>query len=372
MIRIAHVLDDHAAWEERVALTYLMDRLPRDRCAQTLATITPAADPTFRCFPVAPARVPCIVPIAPLAAPMLARFVQQRSAALLHAWSVRCAVAAGSLHDHAVVVSLHDPNTATREARALRSITRPSRFAIACSCETVRRRLVEHGVSPECAVVIRPGVDFGLINRVRRGPLRKQLGIADEEFVSILPEPATRDGEQMNAAFAVTLHRRLNGGHRVILPGRSREADRIVQFQQGMPTESPLVATGDRIPFEHLVAIADALLITPRGDAPTTAIPWAMAAGAVVIGSATYAVAEIIANKVNGLLFKQEPDRSISPAVYRLLQRMDDFAKCREVARGQAYEVFSLRRFAEQYLRLYENVLAGRAPADGITDPALT
>ena len=96
-----------------------------------------------------------------------------------------------------------------------------------------------------------------------------------------------------------------------------------------------------------------------------------MAAETIVIGTATYAVAELIASKVNGVLFKQEPQRRMVSDVAPLLRHRDGHAKLRETARGQAYEVFGVRRFVEQTMQLYDNVCAG-APADTrITDPAM-
>jgi glycosyltransferase involved in cell wall biosynthesis len=289
---------------------------------------------------------------------------------LLHVWSVRAATAARSLPDKPVVVSQCDPVAAAADAKILRTLARSPRFAIVCSCEIVRRRLIEHGVPPETTVLVRPGVDFGLINRTRRGSIRDALGIQDNEFVSIVPEPILREGGQFEATYAVALRRRLHEHHRVIVSGRSREVDRILAFHRGLPIQDAIIATGRRFPFERLVSAADALLMTPRGDAAISAIPWAMAAGTAVIGTAVHAVAEIIANRVNGLLFKQVRGRSMLASMYRLLGAKDDFATCRETGRGQAYEVFGLRRHAEQTMRVYENILAGRPASEGVTDSA--
>ena len=89
-----------------------------------------------------------------------------------------------------------------------------------------------------------------------------------------------------------------------------------------------------------------------------------------VIGSAVHAVAELIANKLNGLLFKIEKGETMAIPVARLLQNRDAQRKVKVTARGQAYEVFGLRRFAEQHDRLYGNLLAGKPPGEGILDPA--
>ncbi|MCH7872136.1 MAG: glycosyltransferase, partial [Planctomycetes bacterium] len=121
----------------------------------------------------------------------------------------------------------------------------------------------------------------------------------------------------------------------------------------------------------QLLVVADELLITPRVDISSTSIAWAMAAGVAVIGTAVHSVAEMIANKVNGLLFKQTPGRSMTPAILTCLRQRDEQRKAIEVARGHAYEAFGLRRCIEQYMQLYDNVLRGQDPGAGITDSAI-
>jgi hypothetical protein len=52
------------------------------------------------------------------------------------------------------------------------------------------------------------------------------------------------------------------------------------------------------------------------------------------------------------------------------LQDRASLDKAREVARGQAYEVFGLRRCIEQHMQVYENVMSERAPGEGIAESA--
>jgi len=391
MMRIAHVLDAEVGWEQRLGMEHLLDRLPGERFAQHLfdvepgrksraAGFNPRGDPREtalyesaegRRASTIIERIPAIARLAPFTGALLGRRIRSRRIDIVHAWGTYAATAARSVHDRPVVLTLYDPRVAARKVKLLRTLAKSPGFAVSCSTETVRRRLIEGGFPPEQSAVIRPGVDFGLINKIRRGDLRRRLGVGEDEFLCLVPAPVTRESGAFEAVYAVALRRRLCGGHRVIVPGESWESERIVRFQRGLPITSPIVVAPRGVPFEQLLAVADALLITPRGDISTTAIAWAMAAGAGVIGTAVYAVAEIIAHGVNGLLFKQTPGRSMSGAIYRLLEQRDRLGKTREAARGQAYEVFGLRRYAEQMMRLYENVKAGRAAAEGIPDAAM-
>jgi glycosyltransferase involved in cell wall biosynthesis len=306
-----------------------------------------------------------------MASPTLGRFLAARQSEVVHAWGLEAALAAHAAGPHPLVIELFDPRFTANQLKLARLLARRG-AAFACSSGTVRRRLITGGVLPESCVVIRPGVDFGLINRCRQSDLRQRLGLARDEFVVIVPEPVTKPRPAAAAYWAVELLHHTAGGVRLIVPGRSRAQARIRRLDRAGLESRVVICPGERFAFEELIAISDALVIVPRNDTPATAIAWAMAAGAAVIGSATYAVAELIAHQVNGQLFKPREGESPALPVARMLQDRLTQDRCKEVARGHAYEVFSVRRYVDQHLRLYENVLNGTAPGEGITDSAIS
>ena len=371
MNRVGHLFDGSADWQQRVTVSHILDRLPRDRYGSFVATI--AGDATQELLglgaPVEVLPAPCGLSL--LAAPSISRFAARKRIHLMHAWGVPAATAAGALHGIPLIVHLFDPLTAHRHAKYLRTLTRPSGFAIACSCETVRRRLVEGGVPMEVTVVIRPGVDFALINRIQRSNLREQLGVTARARLIIFSEPVSRAGGQFEAVLAAAVGSQLTGDTRVVLPGQTRERRRIERFVDALLAKDTTIVPAGRIPYEHLVAVADVLLITPRGDTSTTSIAWAMAAGTAVVGTAVYSVAELIAHRVNGLLYKQVRGQSMAASINGLLKDSAAQEKTVEVARGQAYDVFGLRRFIDQIARLYDNVLGGQPPQEGIVDSSI-
>jgi glycosyltransferase involved in cell wall biosynthesis len=370
MTHVCHLFDASAGWEQRTAVGVLLERLPADRYSLTLAAIDPAAVRTLRPLgrPVRvfarPARIDA------LASPLVGRFVEERRVDLVHTWGVHAAAVARAATDGPLVVELSDPAVATREAKLLRTLMRPKGFAIICSCGIVRRRLIESGVAPELCVVIRPGIDFGWINRCRRGPLREELGVAKDDTLVIVPESVTRAGGSFEAFWAAALVNHLDGHVRAIVPGVSREQSRIVRFAATVPSRPTIITPGDRYRFEELITVCDVLIVAARGDVSSTAVAWAMTAGAAVIGAAIPSIAELIAHKVNGLLFKQFVGNGVVGPVFRLLQDRASLAKAREVARGHAYEVFGLRRCIEQHVRVYDNLMSDRAPGEGIADSA--
>jgi glycosyltransferase involved in cell wall biosynthesis len=311
-----------------------------------------------------------------LAAPAVGRYLHNDPPAeLVHVWAMPSAVAAWvasrSRRSAApLVVELSDPSEARRSASLLRILAGRTGVAIACGSQTVRRRLIEGGVPPDVCVVIRPGVDFALINRIRKGDLRQKLGIAANDLFVLIPEPNDRRGGYWDAFWAATLLNHVSGGIRVVVPGRSPGQRRIRRFFRVLPDQTALVCADDGFLFEELIAAADVLVVPAHGDVSTTDIAWAMAAGAAVIGSAEYSIAELIAHKLNGLLFKAPQGECMTLAIVRLLEERDALRKVRETARGHAYEVFGVRRYIDQHVRLYENLLSGAAPAEGIVDSA--
>lgn len=370
MIRLGHLVDSDLAWDQRVAISQLIDRLPSDRFAQHVGALGSVPRLTAAPLNVAPTVLSNLGTSAILNGTIVGRFADLRGLDLWHAWSAHagaCAVATGK----PVVLDVTDPALDRRTIKRIRALAECPRFAVSCSSQIVRRRLIEGGVPLDRTVVVRPGIDFAAINHHRRSDVRHELGIARDDFVVICPERLSRSDGHLDACLATSMLGFAHGKLKLILPGSSPEQRRIERLCSALPMDRAVFCPRDRYPTEQLIAVADALVMVPRGDIATTAIAWAMASETVVIGTATYAVAELISSRVNGLLFKQTPGRRMVTDVAKLLQTRELHAKLRETARGQAYEVFSLRRYAEQTTRLYDNLREGRALDTGITDPAM-
>ena len=400
MIRVGHVFDRAVGWSQRVAVSQLIDRLPREEFAQFLGAIDARAVDVLGSLP---AKIELLSRSGWLnlpAGPAIRRFAERHRVDVLHAWGTTAAVGCSAVRyrldptglsaaptsteansmsqtgdDDTIrkvplVVSLVDPGFGEREARLLRTIARPEGFAIACESGTVRRRLIERGLDDAACVLIRPGVDFAAINRTKRSGLRAALGFAEGDRVAIVHEPMTRHGGQSDASWAATLFGSGAEGLHCILPGDSREAQRIARRSAGQPSVAPPVRTNGKYPFELLLSVSDVPVLAAPGDIPTTAIAWAMASRTAIIGSAVPCVAEYIAHKVNGLLFKIAKDRSTVISIAKLLADRESQARCAAAAHGQAYEVFSIRRTIDQYASLYRNLFAGAPPGRGIADPA--
>jgi len=370
MIRVGHVIDSTLAWDQRASLEQLLERLPGDRVARVVATMAGGATHLASRLATKVTPLACLPRLGELNGFVLRRFADVHLIDLWHAWGPYAAAAAVA-SQRPVVLDVVDPLLVGRHGRKIRTLVESGRLVVACGSQIVRRRLVERGVPLTAAAVVRPAVDFATINKYRRSPIREQLGIARDDFVVVTPERIVGGDGHFDAVLAACLLNLIDGRIRIIVPGTSAERSRIEQCVATIPAPTTLICPNSTYPTEQLITMSDALVIVPRGDIATTSIAWAMAAETVVIGTATYAVAELIANKVNGLLFKLEPQRRMVSDMAPLLRHRDGHAKLKEVARGQAYEVFGVRRFVEQTMQLYDNVCAGASADANITDPAM-
>lgn len=382
MIRILHLVDPSLGWEQQIALSQLLGRLPGDQFFQTVVRLGGATASGHS----SEERVPWFDAVPWLSAPRVRRAMERHRADVVHAWSLPAALPAAT-GGRPLLVSLFDPCFSRRQLKIVRALDGPAGLGIACASGTVRRRLIEGGVAASRCAVIRPGVDFGWLRRLPRGEARRSLGIAEADYVVAVAGPPRRDGGQMEVAFAGQLASFVTDRIRVVVPGESAEAARIRRFYArqprpgvlfcpeaslGFPSGASAVRAAAMPGFVRTILVADVLVAAAFHETSTTAIAWAMGAGVAVAGVADYAVAELITHKVNGVLFKPVKGEGRAVTVARLLIQRSLLDGYRETARGQAYEVFGVRRCIEQYIRLYENVLAGRGADEGIVDSALS
>ncbi len=110
MTRVCHLLDSTAGWEQRLAISQLVERLPADVFPQSVASTD------ARCVDLPSVPVHLLARTSGLdvlAAPAVARFAARQDVGLIHAWGVRAALAARISTRLPLVVELFDPAAAT-------------------------------------------------------------------------------------------------------------------------------------------------------------------------------------------------------------------------------------------------------------------
>lgn len=316
--------------------------------------------------------------------PRLSAIVAETGAVVLHAWGLDAAAACGTISRRPPsIATLLNPDAAEDAARRLRSLPMPA--AIVTGSQAIRSRLVTAGMTPERVIVIRGPADFGAINRARQADVRRQF-VGDAKPVLLIHGPAAPGGGQYHGIWTAAVLRQVHPGLRAILPYDSSEGRRLRRFADStripgllITPDSPPVAADPRVSrrtratpltWPEMTACADVFLVPAADEVCIEPIATAMAAGLPVVGFAVRSVAELIGDGQNGLLVKPGDAPALAAQVLRVVE--DDALRRRltETARAQAYEIAGVRDFADNYGRLYENVLSGRAPGDGVRDTA--
>jgi glycosyltransferase involved in cell wall biosynthesis len=301
--------------------------------------------------------------------PRLRSYCRDGGVAVLHAWGADALAACAAAADGPAVVATGIlPHDLDRAARWLRQIA-PTATVVA-SGQVARAQLVQRGIPADRAAVIRGAVDFATINEARRSAVREAL-VGAAGPVILLAGPARRGDGAFEAVWACAMLQRLLPDIRVVMPFGGHEADRLTDLARRADTPAVPIRSGDRFSWPQLLTAADALVVAPPGEADTEPIGWAMAAGVPVVGAARRSVAELIADHSNGLLARTNAPRLLASALLRLFEDSDLRRRIADTARGQAFEVFSVRTFCDNHAALYRNIAAGRPPTDGIADAAM-
>lgn len=373
MPRILHLIDGGDPEELRLALQPLIARLPAKDWGQCVVAISGRQ----RLFGYLGAhrigRLPVRLGMHFLTGPGLRDYLAEHGIDLIHAWSLEAAYLAALSCDSGtpVLLSRWDPAVSLPQARRLKALTRLPRAAVICHAGIVERRLFERGVPRERLVVVRPGVDFGLINRLKRSSsVREDLRIDSDHIVVLLSPHNSRQGEHLAGAWVVEAARRVQPRLLLLTPGSSPDRDCIGRYMHSVPAAA-LRVSGRQHSLEELLAASDLLLVPATTDVSTTAVAWAMASAVPILGCATYALAEFIADGQNGHLVKTNETMVMGGKLINVLRERRPHAALYDRARAEAFESFGISRYVGQVQQAYENLLQNREVGADIVDPAV-
>jgi glycosyltransferase involved in cell wall biosynthesis len=186
-----------------------------------------------------------------------------------------------------------------------------------------------------------------------------------------MPSPPSRPGGHYYGLWATAIVQMIWPHIRLVIPGRSREQERVYRFARETGRDGFCRFVEDRFSPAELIAASDGLLVPALDDIATDWLAWAMAGSVPIIGSAVPAVAELIADRHNGLLCKPGEPHTLAIRIRRAFEDRDTLARCVETARGQAFEVFRAQRCIDEHLRVIDNVAAGQPAVSGLQDAAI-
>jgi hypothetical protein len=218
---------------------------------------------------------------------------------ILHVWSptalawclplTKTGVGSTAAHEAQDACRLLVEATGANELAALarRYLSRPagSQIAFACPTGTVRRRLIENGVTAEDCVVIREFVDFAALNEARDHNAHAELELRNSDTVVLALPPVVPGSGALTVAWATLLVSKVRSEVRLVVPGVGPEVDRVERMVKSIRHRHMARFSRQRFSLPELLAAADLAAYLPMGDAPVTGLVWALAAAKPIVAA---------------------------------------------------------------------------------------
>jgi glycosyltransferase involved in cell wall biosynthesis len=281
---------------------------------------------------------------------------------VVHAWGSK-ALTVAVMGARRPIVYSPAPDLQKRGARWLSAIMQYRDIEVVAPSATLRNALLRSGISPEKSHLIRPAVDFGRIKK-RNPQIREALGQSKDDRVLLASGESTRAANHGLAAWAAAILGAMDERWKLILWGRGPDAQRVKQFSQQVYRGTMLVVADQaarRFEYEELLGACDLVLNTSKGAVATLPLAMAMAAGAPIISTVTYTVAELLEDHHNSLLVSRTSARLLAQRALELHEDGGLKWRLTDMARTEAYDYFSLTRFIQQWRDVYRQVAAGEA-----------
>lgn len=234
------------------------------------------------------------------------------------------------------------------------SMPRPGATVI-CASEDLRHRLVGAGIPREATAVVRPGIESDEIEQARRMTRRAELGLPEAGRVLVTPSPATRAGGQFFAVWAAAILFQVWPDVRLVIPGRSREQDRIRRLIETIYCPQVYLLTEEAYAPAELLAAGD-LLVAPAIEGGSTWWPAAaMTAGVPVVASDLPAAREFIQDNRTGFLCRPGEPHTLAIRIRTAMETPGVAGRCAAAARQRAAEWFDADRCVDAYARIYSS-----------------
>ena len=278
---------------------------------------------------------------------------------LVHAWSASAARAARAAR-LPVLVSLPCLG-ADGELDLLLGGLFDRLWRVTVPTESGRKRLVRLGALEDDVFVLPPAADPIDDAPVRRGRIRKALGLGPSEFLLAAPSEMTLPAGHKAASWAHAMARLFLPQLRLLLPGGGPAEKSVRRFAGTTGYDGEVFFTGHRFGMSDILASADAALFLHERPCGVGALAAAMAAGLPIAATACGDIAECAPHSSAAML---SPPRDVRAATANLVRLAEAEGLRRRLAceaADRARERFRPPAVRARLDGIYAELLARRA-----------
>jgi sugar transferase (PEP-CTERM/EpsH1 system associated) len=294
----------------------------------------------------------------------LSGVIRRSGADIVHTrnWGAFDGVMAACFHPHVTVLhgehgrDMSDPQGLNRRRNLIRRAMsfRIRRFT------TVSQDLAQWltgivGIPAGKVRVIPNGVDTGRYRPHRDPALRKELGIAPEEFVigTIGRLDPVKNHAGLIRAFAMAAGKM--PGARLVIVGDGPERDCLMTLIAGLEGVPPPVLTGYRPDIERFYGLFDVFVLNSFAEGMSNTLLEAMASGLPIICTPVGANSELVRDAEHGRHVPPGADSEVAQALveYCIWKNLRDQHSAQ--ARRRVETHYSLEVMISNYIRLYQD-----------------
>jgi glycosyltransferase involved in cell wall biosynthesis len=219
--------------------------------------------------------------------------------------------------------------------------------------------LKKDGIQPEKIKQITNFVDterFYPINDQERHILKTALSIDRNVVINFTGRIVERKGVDILVnAFAESME--LMPSSILIIVGAGPDEDKIKNMASKLGINNKIRFFGHSREVIKYYHAADIYVLPSYAEGMPNSLLEAMACGLPIIASKIGGVVDVIENGKDGILFEPGDISGLSSALVRLSKDVGLRVRLGEEARKKAVEGFSIERVADEYIKIYENML---------------
>jgi len=300
------------------------------------------------------------------------RLMHELRPAVIHAWDSAAVEMAAKAREGgaAACLTLHDARQVSLAVDWLRRDVGSAVRAV-CHSRAVQQALLAAGVPADRVSRLPIGVDLDVVQeaKARRGSIRSALALHERDWpVVAVPPPVERCFGHFRVIWALLILRRVYAHAKLVVPGRSPEAERMARFAAACREPEAAVVAEDAIRWPDILAAVDIVAIASSQPADLVPVAWAKAFGLPVVAVRTSGVDELLADGDEALVVDDPEPVAVARKLLKASEQEGVHRRFAASAPAETVRYFDASTSAEAYIEFYSSLAAG----SGLSAPAAT